>query len=182
MKSNTLLFSSLEANSKVSTHCSNLMIGRKKKKEFWRNYSRSRNGFRESLLQIAPKINIIMEHVSFPQRFSIKTWKPKILWAKPKNLSVPSGQKPGRFLVCFSLFFSNKKQDFLLQEKPQIYWNRLWSLQVLFIISSVLAGGHRSVCFSQTQLQNFWYSTKHGNVSTSHFYCLLPNGGQLSVR
>lgn len=32
MKSNTLLFSSLEANSKVSTHCSNLMIGRKEKK------------------------------------------------------------------------------------------------------------------------------------------------------
>lgn len=35
---------------------------------------------------------------------------------------------------------------------------------------------------SQTHLQNSWYSTKHGNVSASHFYCLLPNGEQLSAR
>lgn len=113
MKSNTLLVSILKANSKVPAHCSNLMICRKKKIEFWRNYCRSRNGLRESLLQITPKINIVMEHVSFTQRFSIKTWKPKILWAKPKNMPVPFGQKHDRvFGLVFFIFFFNKSRIF----------------------------------------------------------------------
>lgn len=120
MKSNTLRVSILKVNSKVPAHCSNLMICRKKKKiEFWRNYCRSRNGFRESLLQITPKINIVMEHVSFTQRFSIKTWKPKILWAKPKNMSVPFGQKPDRVFGLVFFNFSIKRRIFSYVRKPR---------------------------------------------------------------
>lgn len=189
MKSNTLLFSSLKANSKLSMHCSHLMICRKKKKKkqnqkpFWRNYSRSRNGFRESLLQIAPKISIIIEHVSFPQRLSIKTWKPNILWAKPKNVSAPFGQKPGRvFGLFFFTFFPIKSGFSPMGDNPDLLTPALKSTGIIYSFLSPCWQSQVSMFLSQ--LQNFWYFTEHGNLFSVYipFYCLLPSGGQLSVR